>query len=197
MSNEAFIGIHTFAQSGMPINRSWQVSIRSSTGSVRHTSRCYITCSSTSGEYALKRRAFVLSGLASVAYAAVPANLRITAVKVIVTKPCSGSACELRPGQDRDQSGWSVGVGDCTCTGSELGVAKAGSVMLPIGFLKFSRALSRKPTCSVSNISKAGYDPTALVDSSKRSRRLKDEAIGSSQGLLDSSWFGFPDRTPF
>jgi mannonate dehydratase len=72
----------------------------------------------------MKRRAFVLSGLASIAYTAVPPKLRITAVKVIVTNPARAPLANyVLVKIETNQAGlW--GWGDCTCTGSELGVAR-------------------------------------------------------------------------
>jgi len=72
----------------------------------------------------MKRRAFVLSGLASVAYAAVPANLKITAVKVIVTNPARAALANYVLVKIETSQAGLWGWGDCTCTGSELGVAK-------------------------------------------------------------------------
>ena len=72
----------------------------------------------------MKRRAFILSGLASAASAAAPRNLKITAVKVVVTNPARvalGNYVLVKI--ETNQAGlW--GWGDCTCSGSELGVAK-------------------------------------------------------------------------
>lgn len=72
----------------------------------------------------MKRRTFVLSGLASAARAAVPPNLKITPVKVIVTNPARAPLANyVLVKIETNQAGlW--GWGDCTCTGSELGVAK-------------------------------------------------------------------------
>ena len=72
----------------------------------------------------MKRRAFILAGLASAASAAAPRNLKITAVKVAVTNPARvalGNYVLVKI--ETNQPGlW--GWGDCTCSGSELGVAK-------------------------------------------------------------------------
>jgi mannonate dehydratase len=72
----------------------------------------------------MRRRAFILSGLASPAWAAAPRNLKITAVKVVVTNPARvalGNYVLVKI--ETNQAGlW--GWGDCTCSGSELGVAK-------------------------------------------------------------------------
>jgi mannonate dehydratase len=72
----------------------------------------------------MKRRTFVVSGLASIAYSAVPPNLKVTGVKVIVTNPARAPLANyVLVKIETNQAGlW--GWGDCTCTGSELGVAK-------------------------------------------------------------------------
>jgi mannonate dehydratase len=72
----------------------------------------------------MKRRDFLLSAFAPVAFAAAPRNLKITAVKVIVTNPARAPLANyVLVKIETNQSGlW--GWGDCTCTGSELGVAK-------------------------------------------------------------------------
>jgi mannonate dehydratase len=72
----------------------------------------------------MERRAFLLAGLGSAAWAAAPRNLKITAVKVIVTNPARAALANyVLVKIETNQPGlW--GWGDCTCTGSELGVAK-------------------------------------------------------------------------
>src|SRR6185369_1753963 len=72
----------------------------------------------------MQRRAFLLSGLAPAVWAAAPRNLKITAVKVIVTNPARAALANyVLVKLETNQPGlW--GWGDCTCTGSELGVAK-------------------------------------------------------------------------
>jgi len=72
----------------------------------------------------MQRRAFLLSGLAPAVWAAAPRNLKITAVKVIVTNPARAALANyVLVKIETNQPGlW--GWGDCTCTGSELGVAK-------------------------------------------------------------------------
>jgi mannonate dehydratase len=71
----------------------------------------------------MKRRAFLFSSLAP-AWAAAPRNLKVAAVKVIVTNPARaplGNYVLVKI--ETNQAGlW--GWGDCTCSGSELGVAK-------------------------------------------------------------------------
>jgi len=72
----------------------------------------------------MNRRAFLLSGLAPAAWARVPRNLKITAVKVIVTNPARAALANyVLVKLETNQAGL-YGWGDCTCTGSELGVAK-------------------------------------------------------------------------
>jgi len=72
----------------------------------------------------MKRRQFLLGSLASTAWASVPRNLKIAAVKMVVTNPgraALGNYVLVKI--ETNQSGlW--GWGDCTCSGSELGVAK-------------------------------------------------------------------------
>jgi mannonate dehydratase len=72
----------------------------------------------------MRRREFLFSGLASAAFAAAPRNLKISAVKVIVTNPARAPLANyVLIKIETNQPGlW--GWGDCTCTGSELGVAK-------------------------------------------------------------------------
>jgi mannonate dehydratase len=72
----------------------------------------------------MKRREFLLSAFAPAAFAAAPRNLKITAVKVIVTNPARAPLANyVLVKIETNQAGlW--GWGDCTCTGSELGVAK-------------------------------------------------------------------------
>ncbi len=72
----------------------------------------------------MQRRAFLLSGLAPAVWAAAPRNLKITSVKVIVTNPARAALANyVLVKIETNQPGlW--GWGDCTCTGSELGVAK-------------------------------------------------------------------------
>ena len=72
----------------------------------------------------MRRRAFLVSGLASAAFAAAPRNLKITAVRVVVTNPARAPLANyVLVKIETNQAGlW--GWGDSTCTGSELGVAK-------------------------------------------------------------------------
>jgi mannonate dehydratase len=72
----------------------------------------------------MRRREFLLSALAPAAFAAVPRNLKITAVKVLVTNPAQAPLANyVLVRIETNQAGlW--GWGDATCTGSELGVAK-------------------------------------------------------------------------
>ena len=72
----------------------------------------------------MRRREFLLSALAPTAFAAAPRNLKITAVKAIVTNPARAPLANyVLVKIETNQAGlW--GWGDCTCTGSELGVAK-------------------------------------------------------------------------
>jgi mannonate dehydratase len=72
----------------------------------------------------IDRRSFLLSSLATTVRAAVPRNLKITAVKVIVTNPGRGPLGNFVIVKlETNQPGlW--GWGDCTCSGSELGVAR-------------------------------------------------------------------------
>ncbi len=72
----------------------------------------------------MRRREFLFSGLASAAFAAAPRNLKIATVKVIVTNPARAPLANyVLVKIETNQPGlW--GWGDCTCTGSELGVAK-------------------------------------------------------------------------
>ena len=73
----------------------------------------------------MNRRSFLLSSIASgAAWSAVPRNLKVTAVKTIVTNPGRGAMGNfVLVKLETNQAGlW--GWGDATCTGSELGVAK-------------------------------------------------------------------------
>lgn len=83
----------------------------------------------------IDRRSFLLSSLATTVRAAVPHNLKITAVKVIVTNPGRGALGNFVIVKlETNQPGlW--GWGDCTCSGSELGVAKLLEEHLAPGLL--------------------------------------------------------------
>ena len=72
----------------------------------------------------MRRREFLLSAVAPAAFAAAPRNLKITAVKVVVTNPARAPLANyVLVKIETNQPGlW--GWGDATCTGSELGVAK-------------------------------------------------------------------------